>query len=114
MTTHWIGGHEASQARRIVPSSKVIQAGLGVAFFAGEFVRHLVVVVTALFCQWTRHMSHIRVPTFSAVDLYHHFDPFIAAGTESTTERHMPMRRGKRSPGLCLSHPMATNMVIQK
>ena len=110
----FVGGQEATEVGAVIAGSEVVEAGFGVAFFAGEFVRHLVVVVTALFCQWTRHMSHIRVPTFSAVDVYHHFDPFIAAGTESTTERHMPMRRGKRSPGLCLSHPMATNMVIQK
>ncbi len=76
--------------------------------------RHLVVVAIGLFCQWTRHMSHIMVPTFSTVDVYHHFDPFTTAGTESAAERQIPIKRGKRSPGLCLSHPTATNMVIQK
>ena len=29
--------------------------------------------------QWNRHMTHIRVPALSAVDVYHHFAPFTAA-----------------------------------
>jgi len=87
---------------------------LAIKFFAGEFATHRIVVMARALGQWNRAMTHIRVPALSAVDVYHHFDPFTAAATESTTERHMPMRRGKRLPGLCLSHPTATNMVIQK
>src|SRR5271169_2010039 len=38
MTTHWIGGHEPTHGRRIVPSAEVVETALGVAFFAGELV----------------------------------------------------------------------------
>ena len=38
MTAHWIGRHEPTHARRVVPSSKVIKPGLEVPFFAGELV----------------------------------------------------------------------------
>src|SRR5439155_14618133 len=44
----FVGGQEATEVGAVIAGSEVVEAGFGVAFFAGEFVRHLVVVVTAL------------------------------------------------------------------
>src|SRR5882724_1669455 len=40
-----IRGHEAAEVGGVVAGAEVIQAGFGVAFFAGEVWRHRVVVI---------------------------------------------------------------------